>query len=325
MDKHIVFSKILKRYSDVLCYDIIFIGMSVWEEKDLIKQEKNCSGNKESEQNDITKITKQKFAKNEWEVIGGIKKWTKKCPKCKRLQTYSREDGLVQSIKLNRMCLRCYHDKRIIKGEWKRLCPNCNKEIQYTTKGGWRKAIKGNHLCKNCSGIEIEKHLNGWVRKCPKCNTDIIYKDNRGVWMGNKRNSPCIKCYLIERKTKFSNETRKKIRLGCIKQLKERLFNGGQMKPNYNISSCKYFNNLNKENGWNLQHAENGGEFYIKELGYWVDAYDREKNIVVEYDESYHNRTKQKEKDLNRLNEIKNHLNCKFFRYNEKENELKEY
>lgn len=299
--------------------------MNVWEENDLIKQKKNCSNNRESEQNDTTKITKQKFVKNEWRIIGGIKKWTKNCPKCNRLQTYSREDGLIESIKLNRVCLRCHHDKRIIKGEWKRLCPNCNKEIQYTTKSGWRKAIKGNHLCKNCSGIEIEKHLNGWIRKCPKCNKDIVYKDYRGVWIGNKRNSFCIECYLIERKTIFSNETRKKIRLGCIKQLEKRLFNGGQMKPNYNISACKFFDELNKKRGWSLQHAENGGEFYVKELGYWVDAYDKERNIVVEYDELYHNRTKQKEKDLNRLNEIKNHLNCKFFRYNKKENELKEY
>jgi hypothetical protein len=30
----------------------------------------------------------------------------------------------------------------------------------------------------------------------------------------------------------------------------------------------------------------NGGE--LRCLGYWMDAYDKNKNIVVEYDEPYH-------------------------------------
>lgn len=37
---------------------------------------------------------------------------------------------------------------------------------------------------------------------------------------------------------------------------------------------------------WNLRHAENGGE--IIKFGYFLDAYDEEKNIVVEYDEPRH-------------------------------------
>ena len=28
--------------------------------------------------------------------------------------------------------------------------------------------------------------------------------------------------------------------------------------------------------GWIIQHAENGGEFYTG-IGYWLDAYDKEK------------------------------------------------
>lgn len=299
--------------------------MNVWEEKNLTETEKSCLNNNESGGNDITKDIKIKSVKNEWKIIGGEKKWVRNCPDCGELQMYSRKDGLVRANKLKISCPKCYFNRRTIKGEWKRNCPSCNKEIQYTTKSGWRKAIKGNNLCKNCCGIEIEKHLNGWVRKCLKCNKNIIYKNHKGVWMGNKRNSSCRECYLKERKVTFSNETRKKIRLSCIKQMEERLFNGGQMKPNYNIVACRYFNELNKEREWSLQHAENGGEFYIKDLGYWVDAYDKERNTIVEYDEPYHSGTKQKQKDLIRLNEIKNFLNCKFYRYNSKTNVLKEY
>lgn len=90
------------------------------------------------------------------------------------------------------------------------------------------------------------------------------------------------------------------------------------MIPNYNSSACKYFDKLNQQNGWNLQHAMNGGEFYIKEFGYWVDAYDKERNIVVEYDEPTHYKRdgSLKQKDIKRMDEIKQLLKCRFLRYN---------
>jgi very-short-patch-repair endonuclease len=51
--------------------------------------------------------------------------------------------------------------------------------------------------------------------------------------------------------------------------------------------------------------------------GYSVDAYDKNKNLVVEYDESHHNQPKRKEKDIKRQEEIIKTLHCKFYRYNE--------
>ena len=81
--------------------------------------------------------------------------------------------------------------------------------------------------------------------------------------------------------------------------------------------TCKYFDKLNKQKNWQLQHGLNGGEFYIKELGYYVDAYDKNKNIIVEYDEPYHDSQHRYEKDLERAKEIKNYLKCRFLRYKE--------
>ena len=75
-----------------------------------------------------------------------------------------------------------------------------------------------------------------------------------------------------------------------------------------------------KKNGYNFQHAENGGEYHIEELGYWVDAYDKEKNTVLEYDELHHNR--QQDKDNKRQNEIINHIKCRFIRINENGEEI---
>jgi hypothetical protein len=64
-----------------------------------------------------------------------------------------------------------------------------------------------------------------------------------------------------------------------------------------------------------LQHAENGGEFHIKELGYWVDGYSKEKNIVLEYYEPFHQN--QVERDKRRKQEIIEHLRCQFIEIKE--------
>ena len=52
-----------------------------------------------------------------------------------------------------------------------------------------------------------------------------------------------------------------------------------------------------------------------------VDGYDKEKNIVFEYDEKRHYKDVYnnilKDKDINRQNEIIAKLGCRFFRYNE--------
>ena len=90
--------------------------------------------------------------------------------------------------------------------------------------------------------------------------------------------------------------------------------------PNFNIKACEYFDKLMKETNTHIQHALNGGEFCVKELGYFVDGYDKENNIVYEFDENYHSTKQQKEKDLIREEKIKEILKCKFIRI--KENEI---
>lgn len=122
---------------------------------------------------------------------------------------------------------------------------------------------------------------------------------------------------------KTSEETKRKMRISKIEYIKNK--NGGCC-PMHNINACKYFDDLSKINGWELQHALNGGEFYLSELGYFVDAYDTTNNIVIEYDEPLHydNKGNLKSKDVIRQNQIIKKLKCKFFRYNEKKKELYE-
>jgi len=80
-----------------------------------------------------------------------------------------------------------------------------------------------------------------------------------------------------------------------------------------------------KQNGYNFKHGLNGGEYKI--VGFFLDGYDKEKNIVFEYDEPKHYDKwgNLKNKDMRRMNMIKKRLGCKFIRYNEKLNEIREY
>ena len=57
------------------------------------------------------------------------------------------------------------------------------------------------------------------------------------------------------------------------------------------------------------------------------NIYDKEKNIVVEYDEPRHydRYGNLRKKDVDRMNEIQHHLQCEFWRYNEKTKTLKRY
>lgn len=112
---------------------------------------------------------------------------------------------------------------------------------------------------------------------------------------------------------KFSNDTKRKMRLAMIKQMQEKYRNN--FSPNYSKKAIIYFDKLMKENNININHAENGGEFYIKDLGYWVDGYDKENNVVYEFDELKHyNGDILKQRDLDRQKQIEQFLKCKFIR-----------
>jgi hypothetical protein len=109
-----------------------------------------------------------------------------------------------------------------------------------------------------------------------------------------------------------SKTTKNKQRVAAVNYIKKQ---NGQIQPRYNIDSISIINEYGMKHGYNFQHAENGGEYYIKELGYFLDAYDLEKNVVLEIDEPHHFRNgKLRKKDIIRQEEITNFLGCKFIR-----------
>ena len=65
-------------------------------------------------------------------------------------------------------------------------------------------------------------------------------------------------------------------------------------------------------------------QIYTKDFLCYLDGYDKDKNVVVEYDSKYHNSRKQREKDLIRQNKIIDILKPKkFWRYNSENKQIK--
>lgn len=92
----------------------------------------------------------------------------------------------------------------------------------------------------------------------------------------------------------------------------------GNWHPNYNKLACKYFDWLNMYMDWNGKHAGNGGECRIGK--FWLDYYEPNLNIVIEWDEAAHYKEgKLRSKDIHKQSEIIKSLKCDFFRINESE------
>lgn len=287
---------------------------------------------------DIITNTESVSIKSECENTGNVKRWTKRCPQCNGEQYYKQRNDLLFAIRKNKICRRCRgNNDKILPpdGGWTKKCPVCNKEQVYTKKYTRDKAEKENKSCPEC--IRKQKYpvpVGGWTKKCPECGKELKYtnRDHYNYSIKNK----CV-CKICSNKLNprrggkglpkdyvMTDEHRKKLRLNRIKYLQSCY--GNQLSPTYNKTACKYFDDLNANNKWNGQHAMNGGEYYVNGLGYWVDYYEPTLNIVVEYDEPWHYRKgKLLEKDIYRMEKIKDHLKCKFFRYNQKLNELKEW
>lgn len=110
---------------------------------------------------------------------------------------------------------------------------------------------------------------------------------------------------------KSTPEQRLRSRLGALNYLAK---TKGQVIPRYNIHSISVIEELGRELGCNFLHAENGGEYHIKELGYFLDGYDPDRNVVVEIYEKHHydSEGNLRPRDVVREREIKSYLKCEF-------------
>lgn len=293
------------------------------------KQDLEC----ESITNDI------KNELNKKNLADTTKKWERKCPKCNDTIYHTNKINRDRLNRLQMICRKCVGEsQRLYKTQcFERICVKCNKITIYKTRKSFNQAERQNRLCSNCTPRQVckeETKLKIGLKNRGKNNGMYgkTHSDQYKLWLKNNFNKnkmiptkdgiEKMRKSLTGRKT--SEKTKLKQRLSHINRL---LINGG-ICPMHNKNACDFMDNYGRTNGYNFQHALNGGEFYIKELGYFVDGYDKEKNVIFEFDEKHHYdiNNNLKEKDILRMNSIKQHLNnCKFIRYNERLNEIKEY
>lgn len=227
------------------------------------------------------------------------------CVECKELIIRKRKCHISAIIRRGSKCDKCFY---------KRNCSICGKIIKYNNPSGFHRAKTKNSLCAGCVKIGNNWTWNKGKKLPPEIREKVVSAGIKNLENYNKLPRPEShrkRLSEVNKGKKLSTEHRKKIRLGVLK----RRANNLKLYPNYTKEACIIFEEINKELGWRGQHAENGDEFNIKELGYWVDYYEPNLNIVIEYDDKSH---KNKEyKDSLRQKEIEQYLGCKFYRIKE--------
>ena len=251
----------------------------------------------------------------------------KNCPTCGEVQTYTSKKGLNTAIKKNTECSSCVNT-----GEKN---PMFKKPVSEKT----RELIRIANTGKKRSEAAKEKYRNNFLGEknpmygkkgelCPNFGREWT-NESKEKLSNLRKGVPLSEDHrknisLAQIGTKHSEETKRKMRISRINNIIE---NNGGVKPSINKRSFEYFSTLEKENSWNGLFGFKNYEYHIKELGYFIDYYEPNLNIVVEYDEvpHYNIDNSLKEKDIVRMGQIKEYLKCKFFRYNERTQELKEY
>jgi hypothetical protein len=211
----------------------------------------------------------------------------------------------------------------------KYYCKNCNKEL---TQKQIKKALENKREPKFCSnkcvgiffhgdknpmyGIKLEGPKNGMYKKHHTAESKNKMSKTKSEMYKGKNNPFYNKKHKKETREKFSErmgeknhmygkhhteETKRKQRLAHIKNIEE---NNGVCFPNYNKEACEYFRKFDEEHNTKGRYAIYGnGEYFIKELGYWPDYINFDMKLIIEWDEEYHK--KIKDKDMIRQNQIK--------------------
>lgn len=233
--------------------------------------------------------------------------------------------------------------------EYRRQCPKCGNVIFHLNERALKQSLRtGNKPCRSCSaksnyeervksgqctlttkGRKLKRKNPHYWKQCPTIGCEELMGYTTLYILKQNPTTVCKKCARnrddVNEKIKNaiqneSTETKKKRRVSAIKRLQRSVVAGKMLQPNYNLSSISILESKAAELGiTDLMHAENGGEFHIKELGYWVDGYSSSKNIVFEFDERAHfdKDGLLKKRDQIRQKEIEEYLNCIFIRIRE--------
>lgn len=207
----------------------------------------------------------------------------KPCPMCGRIMYYASSPSLKTSVKLNRYCTTCCRAGK------KQSPEHVLNRVQ--ARAGY---LHANDTKKKMSD-------SARFRKIPKEQQSTMHLGLRGVKLSPIRREQISECV---KKAWANPVNRKKYydALSKTKWLKVRTDRG-------QLELLEKWNKLGFQFEPNYQIHTNGFLFYI-------DGYDKEHGVVLEYDSKYHHKHYQREKDLLRQKRIIDILNPKrFWRY----------
>lgn len=165
----------------------------------------------------------------------------------------------------------CYKASKKINEVGSKKCKQCEREMNPLTKNDYKRIF-----CSQQCRVEYEKS-----------NTRQVSEDTKQT-KANKRRAQ------VERS----------------KKLLEKYDLDKLQFPNFNPKACDYFKKFDINNKTQGHHALNGGEYYIEELGYFVDYINHDLKIIIEWDEFHHfdSNGNLLEKDNIRQNEIEGYF-----------------
>jgi hypothetical protein len=232
--------------------------------------------------------------------------------------------------------------------EYKRLCIECGKERIYSSLESYCNSKK-NARCNSCAKMGKRNPLYGkspWI-KGKKMSDEFRSHVSEGhknqiPWIKGKKHSEETKLKIslarrgkkVSEETKkkmsnriFSEETKKKMSLETQKNWQNPVIRKKRLDViRWNSKSCDK-GQLELLEKWNRLGFHFEPNFQIKTETdlFYVDGYDKQYNIVLEYDSKYHNSPSQKKKDLIRQNKIIDITKPKkFWRYNSVTKEIRD-
>ncbi len=217
--------------------------------------------------------------------------WCRNCPKCNCIIACDNKEKwiIADRITQKRMCGVCHSN--ISKGkhhsqETKKVLSDKGKK-RYSN---FKEKKKMSNLIKQ-SWKDLTKRNNRLEgKKYMMLNHSDRYRKNLSIGIKNAWKNPEIKkkYYDALSKTKYLKVRADRGQIELLEKWNKLGFN---FEPNYQI------------------HTD-------RDL-FYIDGYDKERNVVLEYDGKYHNRKQQREKDLVRQQRIIELLKPKkFWRYN---------
>lgn len=246
------------------------------------------------------------------------------CPSCGKELYYKSINNLNSGIDKKSWCRGCNLNKKLSLEELHER--NVKNQLGRHNKGKTYEEIHGEEKAK-----QIKRKISEFPSKVKGQRSKLkgrTYEDIFGVEGAKKRRKQTSKAnkgrtfkdrqktYVELHGPEKAEEIKRKQRVHSLNRIREQYNNGGQLQPFYNPDACNYFDWIMEQTGTFIQHAQNGGEFECKYLGYFADGYDSENNIWYEWDEKQHFNFDGTyiDYDIKRQHAIESFLNCIFIR-----------